>query len=73
MQQYVCMNAACERSSFTASLPFIEDKHEYVDEMRDLVQSAYIHTPATLDQLQDLCIDQYHVKPSTSAIDKWIQ
>jgi hypothetical protein len=73
VQQYVCMNTACERSSFTPSLPFIGDKYEYVDEMRDLVQSVYIYTPATLDQLQDLCIDQYHVKPSTSAIDEWIQ
>ena len=73
VQQYVCTNAACERSSFTPSLPFIDDKYEYVDEMRDLVQSVYIHTAATLDQLQDLCIDQYHVRPSTSAIDEWIQ
>lgn len=27
----------------------------------------------TLDQLQDLCIDQYHVNPSTSVIDDLIQ
>lgn len=72
VQQYKCTSTKCETSTFTPSLPFIEDGYQYVDEMRQLVRSVYIHTAATLDGLQDLCIDQYHVKPATSTIDEWI-
>lgn len=46
VQQYECTNPACERFSFTPSLPFIDERYEYMDEMRNLVQSACIHTAA---------------------------
>ena len=73
VQQYLCTNSACDTTTITPSLPFVEDGYQYIEQIRKDARSMYLHTEATLDGIQDYCVDRYHVKPATSTIDGWIQ
>lgn len=70
IQRYVCDNTDCG-GRFSTSLPFIEDGHHYVDDLRELVKITYAVTGASLSMLQMICLFHFGVKPSDQRLHDW--
>jgi hypothetical protein len=69
VQRYRCRICG---GTFSPSLSYIEDEHQYPDEVRRLVRVVNAFTNASLERLQDICTIHFGVRPSDEQIRNWI-
>jgi hypothetical protein len=69
VQRYRCRICG---GTFSPSLSYIEDEHQYPDEVRRLVRVVNAFTDASLERLQDICTIHFGVRPSDEQIRNWI-
>lgn len=69
VQRYRCRICG---GTFSPSLAYIEDEHQYPDEVRRLVRVVNAFTNASLERLQDICTVHFGVRPSDEQIRNWI-
>ena len=61
VQRYRCRICG---GTFSPSLSYIEDDHQYPDEVRRLGHVVKAFTDASLERLQDICTVHFGVRPS---------
>lgn len=69
VQRYRCRICG---GTFSPSLSYIKDDHQYPDEVRRLVRVVKAFTGASLERLQDICTVHFAVRPSDEQIRNWI-
>jgi IS1 family transposase len=69
VQRYRC--SICGRT-FSPSLSYVEDRHQYPAEVKRLGRVVNAFTDASLENLQDICIVHFGLRPSDQQLCNWI-
>ena len=71
IQRYSCRNNNCDQKTFSTSLPFIEDNHYYIDDVRKFLSTNHAVSGTSGTDLQLISLLHFGVKPSATAIANW--